>query len=298
MRKLFLDVDEDISKKKIADYSAQGLPACLIVQKDNNYFKNYVVANRASFLRFFVEGAMQYYKTETIQIPPSLNAQQLVQTLDRDEAVQAYALDHLCISAGERTSLKAICQHFRDTTKIESITLKDKTFAAMLRNATKEMGPEWDEQVKYHIMRTKDGNGVGYLNVTFSHRVVGIQKFTQSTPRHAQLIDSKAVVKDYIEEHLKSCHGETTSMRDILAHFRVVMPKMQEHINDKKFRNRLRDCVTKREDWDDFVEIATVPTEREVYKNLTFVDAKAKFLYAKYTPSPEASSSKRKKPES
>ena len=43
MKKLFLDLDEDISKKKIKDYRAQGRPDCLNVQKDNNDFKNYVV---------------------------------------------------------------------------------------------------------------------------------------------------------------------------------------------------------------------------------------------------------------
>jgi len=69
MKKLFLDLDEDISKKKIKDYHAQGLPDCLNVQKDNNYFKNYVVENRASFLSFFVEGAIQYYKTEPSKSP-------------------------------------------------------------------------------------------------------------------------------------------------------------------------------------------------------------------------------------
>ena len=75
----------------------------------------------------------------------AINTQQVVQSLDKNEVVQQYAMEHLCISAGKKTSLKAITQHFRDTTKIESITLKDKLFAALLRTATPEMGPEWIE---------------------------------------------------------------------------------------------------------------------------------------------------------
>jgi len=92
--------------------------------------------------------------------------------------VQAYVLEHLCVSTGDKTSLKAICQHFRDITKIESITLKDKPFAALLRSATLGMGFERTEHVLYDNMRTKDGIGMGYKHVTFSHLAVGIAKNT------------------------------------------------------------------------------------------------------------------------
>jgi phage/plasmid-associated DNA primase len=64
MQKQFLDLNEEISKKKIEDYRAQGLPDCLIVQKDNHYFENHVVGHQASFLRFMVMGAMAYYKNK------------------------------------------------------------------------------------------------------------------------------------------------------------------------------------------------------------------------------------------
>jgi hypothetical protein len=93
-------------------------------------------------------------------------------------AVQEYAVEHLCISTDEKTSLKAITQHFRDTTRIESITLKDQPFAALLRNATLNLGPKWVEQVEYYNMNTGDGRGMGYLNVAFSHLMVGIAKNT------------------------------------------------------------------------------------------------------------------------
>jgi len=302
MQKLFLDLNEDISKKKIADYRAQGLPDCLIVQKDNNYFKNHVVGHETSFLRFMVQGAMAYYKTKSIVIPASLNAQQLVQTLDKNDAVQAYVMEHLRICEGEKTSLVAILRHFRATTKIESITLRDKAFAALLRSATLEMGPEWTEQVIYHTMRTEDGNGKGYRNITFSHLAVGIQKFTEVTPRHAHVIDREAVVKDYVLKNLQSCYGETTRMRDILTHFRAIMPEMQEHITEKIFSNKLLNFVHMHTDWDDIVEFDKVytdqPTKCEIYRNLTFVDAKAKFLFSKYTSSSETSSLKSKVPES
>jgi len=107
---------------------------------------------------------MAYYKNKKIEIPASLDAQQVVQTLDKNETVQEYALEHLHISAGEKTSLRAVREHFRATTKIESITLKDGEFAALLRNATLNMGPEWVEQVQYYNMWTKDGKGMGYKN--------------------------------------------------------------------------------------------------------------------------------------
>ena len=97
----------------------------------------------------------------------------------------------------------------------------------MLRNATLNLGPEWVEQVEYYNMWTKDGKGMGYKHVTFSHLAVGIQKFTEITPRHTQIIDSEAVVKDYILKTLQSCHGETTRMRDILTHFQAIMPEMR-----------------------------------------------------------------------
>jgi hypothetical protein len=298
MKKLFLDLNEDVSKTKIKEYRAQGLPDCLIVQKDNNYFTNYVAEHRVAFLRFFVEGAMQYYKTETIPIPASLNAQQLVQTLDKPEAVQAYALEHLCICEGEKTSLREITQHFRDTTKIQSITLKNKAFATLLRAATLEMGPEWTERVKYHLMRVKADVGMGYLNVTFSDRLVGIQKFAEITDRYAQVVDKESVVKAYIKQHLEICKGEEIYLHEVLAHFRAISPTMKEHITDKMFSNKFMNYAHTCEEWDDLVRFAKMSKGCEKYKNLKFVNAKVEFLYKKKKSSPETSSKKRNEPES
>jgi len=220
--------------------------------------------------------------------------------LDKNKAVQEYAAEHLCISTNEKTSLKAIIQHFRATTKIESITLKDTAFAALLRSATLEMGPEWTEHVLYYNMQTKDGSGMGYKHVTLSHLAVGIQTFTEITPRHVQKIDTQAVVNEYILKNLHSCHGETTRMRDILAHFRAIMPEMQEHITDKIFSNKLLNFVHMHKDWEDVVEFGKVYTDQpkkcEIYRNLTFVDISAKFLFAKYTELPKSPSLKRKEP--
>jgi len=40
------------------------------------------------------------------------------------------------------------------------------------------MGPEWTEHVLHYNTTTKDGIGMGYKHVTFSHLVVGIAKNT------------------------------------------------------------------------------------------------------------------------
>jgi len=248
MEKLFLDLHEDVSKNKIKEYRAQGKPDCLIVQKDNNYFNNYVVENRTSFLRFFVEGAMHYYKTGSIPIPASLNAQQLVQSLDKEQVVQEYALEHLRFSTGEKTSLKAIRKHFRNTTKIESITLKDRDFDTSLRNATLNLGPKWVEQVQYYNMWTEDGKGMGYLNVAFSHLMVGIAKYTKPVlPALKKLkkINKIDVVRNYSLQHLEVSEGAKTRLCDIREHFKLTNKHAENRLNDKIFSALLLEVVKK-----------------------------------------------------
>jgi len=147
-------------------------------------------------------------------------------------------------------------------------------------------------------MQTKDGSGMGYKHVTFSHLAVGIQKFTQITDRYAQVVDKESVVKAYIEKNLELCQGETVSMHNMLEHFRHISPTMKEHITDKMFSNKFMNYAHMCEDWEDFVQFERMSKGHEVYKNLTFVDAKVKFFYAKKKTSPETSSPKRKEPES
>jgi len=53
---------------------------------------------------------MAYCKNKNVESPVSLDAQQYVQTLDKNEAVEAYALEHLHICTGGKTSLWAITE--------------------------------------------------------------------------------------------------------------------------------------------------------------------------------------------
>ena len=58
----------------------------------------------------FSKHAMAYCKNKNVESPVSLDAQQYVQTLDKNEAVEAYALEHLHICTGGKTSLWAITE--------------------------------------------------------------------------------------------------------------------------------------------------------------------------------------------
>jgi len=195
MQKLFLDLNDESSKAVIREYRDQGLPACLIVQKDIHFFDNHVKGQQQSFLRFMVLGAVAYYQQKNIEIPASMGVHQRLQTVDKPGAVQDYVLTHLHISDGTKLLLKTIRHHFRETTKIDKINLTDNDFDALLRNATLLMGPEWTRQVEYYNMRADGDKGMGYTNIKLLHPVVGIQKFTKITPRHPRKVDKVALVK-------------------------------------------------------------------------------------------------------
>ena len=74
MQKLFLDLNDESSKAVIREYRDQGLPACLIVQKDIHFFDNHVKGQQQSFLRFMVLGAVAYYQQNNIELPLATHA--------------------------------------------------------------------------------------------------------------------------------------------------------------------------------------------------------------------------------
>jgi len=196
LKKIYIDPNDAPSMKLANEYRAKGLPECLIAPKNLKHFNTKVCGHETSFLRFMVLGSKAYYKQGHIEIPPSLNAHQCVENLDKGEAVENYVSEHLRIVSGEKLLMRDILVHFRANSKIEAISVKDADFAPLLWAATLNKGAEWTDGVQYHNNKMKDGRrGMAYMNVAFVHLETGIRSFTEITPRHPPILDKEAAVQ-------------------------------------------------------------------------------------------------------
>ena len=159
--------------------------------------------------------------------------------------------------------------------------MKDIPFAVLLRSATLNLGPKWVEQVEYYNMCTEDGKGMGYLNVAFSHLMVGITKYT--TPvlpalKKLKKMNKMDVVRDYSLQHLEVSEGVKTRLCDIREHFKLTNRHAENHLNDKIFSALLLEVVKDTPGWGDKVKYKKLSVDGEnksrVYLNLGFTAEK------------------------
>jgi len=280
LKNIYIDPNDAPSMKLANEYRAKGLPECLIAPKNLKHFNTKVCGHETSFLRFMVLGSKAYYKQGNIEIPPSLNAHQCVENLDKGEAVENYVSEHLRIVSGEKLLMRDILVHFRATSKIEAISVKDADFAPLLWAATLNKGAEWTDGVQYHNNKMKDGRrGMAYMNVAFVHLETGIRSFTEITPRHLPILDKEAAVQDHVAQNLRMLDGEKTRMCDILAHFRATAKIAEKLLTDREFSGLLLNAINNTLDWQYKIDYrnATVKGEKRcmMYKNLGFVDCNA-----------------------
>ena len=174
MMRIFVNPNDPADKIQVEEYKAQGKPECLIAEKNVRYFEQQVLPHLQGFLRFFVLGAMEYYKSGAIEIPQSLKEYQKQELSDKPGAVAEYVDEHLQLTPGAKLLQRDILTDFRNVTQIEELTFKAKDFNEALKNAIAEKSVEWQSpHVKYYNGRDgsgrpqKDCKGMLWEGITF-----------------------------------------------------------------------------------------------------------------------------------
>jgi len=176
MKKIFLDENSPADAIQKEEYRSQGKPDCLIGRKDPFYFRNQVKPHAKAFLKFWVDGAVHFYKAGCLDIPTFLHEHQRKELSDKSVDVEAYVDEHLVVKPGAKLLQRDIFDDFKRQTEIEELSFKAKDFFAALQKAIAEKGPEFQQVQRYNgrdgSMR-KDANGkdIGkgmlYANLTF-----------------------------------------------------------------------------------------------------------------------------------
>ena len=182
LKKIYVDRRKAADRKQMEEYRAQGMPECLIEQKDIFYKDKTVYGHEAAFLRFWVLGAVAFYQRENIDIPDSLDEHQRVELMDKDVIVGDYVEDHLEIAPGAKTLVADIIQDFRHKTGVVQMTLSDGKFFLALKKALEEKGPAWETVTKRNG-RVNGTKGMLYDNVSFQERPGRLQSFMTETRR-------------------------------------------------------------------------------------------------------------------
>jgi phage/plasmid-associated DNA primase len=173
MQRIFVNRDDPADKIQIDEYRAQGKPDCLIAQKNVRYFQQHVLPHLQAFLRFFVLGAMEYYKNGQIEVPQSLKEHQQQELSDKPGAVAAYVEDHLMCCPDAKLRETDILDDFRKQTNVEELHFKKAAFYTALEGAIKDKKPGgegWELVDKYNGRDgsgRKEGKGMLYKNLTF-----------------------------------------------------------------------------------------------------------------------------------
>lgn len=95
-RKIFVDMNRPQDRKEAEALRLTGAPECLIQAKDPLYFRNRVAGKEQAFLKFFVEGATEYYANNMgITIPQSMVMIEEAEEFDMNEALEAFVTDRL-----------------------------------------------------------------------------------------------------------------------------------------------------------------------------------------------------------
>ena len=251
MRKMYIDPNDDSSEKKADELKATGLPACMIMEKDTNFFERNVRGQEEGFLRFLVQGSMAFYALgKKVQVPDSLNVAQVVQNLDKDAAVEDYFSEHMQIVEGDRAFMPDVIAHFREMTKIQALSLQDREFEKMFQTAIDKRGCEASGLVRIYRSIMKDGRrGLVVKHMSFVLQKTGMQLFVGKTDCGLTRLANKTAVKGYIQQNIRYVDGEKTLLRDILKHFREIALIDYKSLTDTEFPPLFQGAVNEYEDW-------------------------------------------------
>ena len=182
LKKIYIDSRKAADRKQADEYRAQGMPECLIAQKDTFYKETTVHGHESAFLRFWVLGAMDFYQSGNIDIPDSLNEHQRVELGDKAVMVDDYVEDYLEVAPGAKTLVADITKDFRDRTGMGQMTFSDAKFFQALKKAIEEKGTAWESATKRNG-RVNGTKGMLYDNVSFKERAGRLQSFMTETRR-------------------------------------------------------------------------------------------------------------------
>jgi P4 family phage/plasmid primase-like protien len=152
LRKIFVDENVEADRREAENYREMKMPECLIGEKDRLFFDKHVLGHEASFLKFWVEGAVRYYADQqNMQIPQSIQEQTSRELFDAESAVEEFVDKRLRVWSGKKTSVKELYAEFQQTfsDEVDILTFDVKKFGMELkRKIEAKTSPVWDSVKK------------------------------------------------------------------------------------------------------------------------------------------------------
>lgn len=120
-----------------------------------------VAPHLVPFLRFFVLGAMEFYRKGNIEVPPSLNEFQERELRDKADAVAEYVDNHLIYCLGAKLRLPDIVNDFRKITGIDDMSFSRAKFLEALDKAIVEKAKDeaYNQYRSIVKVNRRDGSG-------------------------------------------------------------------------------------------------------------------------------------------
>jgi P4 family phage/plasmid primase-like protien len=179
---LFLDESKAPDRAMRDKYASEGKPPCLIVKKNENYFREHVEPYKQAFLTFFVKGAMRFYEKFRIRIPQILNEYEYKAVSNKAVLVAEYIEDNLETWHDTKLLERDIYADFKKVTGTDALVLNETAFYKQLKSAIDEKSGDGDwADVRSYNGRDgscrKDANGKDiskgmlYKNLTFKDRM-------------------------------------------------------------------------------------------------------------------------------
>jgi hypothetical protein len=166
-----------VNKMQADGMRKRGLQECLIQVKDKHYYENHVEPHLSSFLRFFVKGAVAYYKNKgSIDIPQTMQITAQQETRgDVEDTLMDFVRAKLVPTLpalGNKLLTSEIEKAFKESAEdlVNVTSLDTAVFGKHLKKAIdkmrKEHGGPWTEVYKdqRHVGREKP---TFYINVAW-----------------------------------------------------------------------------------------------------------------------------------
>jgi len=136
LKKIFVDENLEGDRREADHYRAMNLPECLIGEKDRLFFEKHVLGHEASFLRFWVEGAVRLYRNgQRIDILRSLQEQTNRQQFDTESAVDEFVDERLQYRWKSKVSVRDLYRAFElmFPDQVDIVTFDIKKFGTQLK---------------------------------------------------------------------------------------------------------------------------------------------------------------------
>lgn len=189
-RTIFVDTDRPQDMSIAAGLRQAGAPECLIKPKDPDYYNKHVAGKETAFLKFFVDGAKEYYANNMkITIPESMRQSLEAEEFDIPTALENF-MDRLYPRSGsfqfvgdlyQEFTRSSIAEYGKDVAiKFESYNLKmfgtDLAAAIEKKKASSATSQFWGE-IKKKTMRSNGKLAKAWNNLE-------IQSAEQLLPEH------------------------------------------------------------------------------------------------------------------